>query len=91
MLKTNKCQFEVFDSLGTSAKFVTQNIPYQGTCEFNVTPLQLESSNTCGQFCLYFIIHRLHNFDLTFDNFMNDFFTDEPVLNEARVLQFLSQ
>ena len=74
ILKVAAKHYELFDSLGSSNSYVRQHIPYSGICQVNETPVQKQSSSSCGEFCLYFIIHRLFNLDLSFLYFLNDFF-----------------
>lgn len=91
LLKVEQGQFELFDSLGGDSKFLLQTLPYSGECTFNATPVQLAESTSCGEFCLYYIIQRLHNLDLDFDNFINDFFCAIPEVNELRVSAFINK
>ena len=89
-MKTDNGEYELFDSLGTTEAYVTQTVPFQGDCEFNTTPLQEESSSTCGEFCVFYICHRLFNLDLDYVTFLNDFFSDTCSENETRIATFLN-
>ena len=80
---------EVFDSLGTSESYIARNIPFKGIYEFNVTALQCDNSSLCGGFSLYFIIFRLFNLDLDFQQFLQDFFDINCSKNEIQVNEFL--
>lgn len=91
ILKTGKGSYELFDSLGTSRTFVTEKVRLPGQFKFNTTPLQADSSSTCGQFCVYYIVHRLHNLDLCYVDFLNDFFCELPSINETRITNFWSR
>ena len=91
VLKTGKGTYELFDSLGSSIVYVKNHLLLVGHYFLNTTALQLDVSASCGQFCIYYIIHRLHNLDLSFDEFLNDFFCDIPSINELRVHDFLQQ
>jgi len=95
LFRNNLQTLECFDSLGiddVKKQFLTDNFHLKKvrTIQFNKTRVQSLNSNTCGQFCVYFIYHRLHNLDLTFDEFINDFFDIEASKNEIRVSNFLS-
>ena len=88
LLKTARHHYELFDSLGSSDDFAREHIPYKGICEVNNIGVQKESSSSCGEFCLYFIIHRLHNLDMLFEHFINDFFSDNVDINEKQVEEY---
>lgn len=85
---------ECFDSLGIdeTKKSIILPIVTQFNIEaflkFNVTPVQNISSESCGKFCLYFILERLYNPDLTFDELLNSIFKESCEDNEAIVEQF---
>lgn len=83
--------FEVFDSLGGNQSFITSNVPEFGKfLEFNSTAVQSKDSNICGKFCLYFIINRLENLDLHFDEILNIIFNSNLNENEKKVNDFLN-
>ena len=79
----------MLDSLGTSQEYVTENVPFRGSCQFNQTKLQGDNSNSCGEFCLYYIVQRLHNLDLSYQEFMDDFFSLDTDVNEENIQTFL--
>jgi hypothetical protein len=56
--------------------------------EFNETPFQKEDSDTCGLFTIYFVFERLHNFDLSFDEILEDIFDISCEVNENTVKNF---
>ena len=81
---------EVFDSLGVSESFIKDNIPRIATSAFgNSTPVQPEDSKHCGEYCLFFILHRLMNIDLKFEELLNAVFCQDLKENERRVLEFI--
>ena len=90
LLRITQEEYEIFDSLGTSDEYVLQNIHFLGDCHLNTTILQDETSISCGQFCIFYIIHRLHNLDLDYSSFLNDFFSENVGINEERVSTFLT-
>ena len=92
--RVNKNLIECFDSLGindnekkhqliTACKFT-----HAVTLKLNNTQIQSSSTNTCGKFCLMFIVERLHNPDLDFEELMNYTFTDNEVENEKILDEF---
>ena len=88
LLKVARKEYELFDSLGSTQTYVQDNIPFKGICKVNKTPLQKDSTSSCGEFCLYFIINRLYNLDLSFEHFLSDFFTENQDINERRIHLF---
>lgn len=97
LYRTNKDLVECFDSLGIndlSKKTVLVNIcNFTGAKELKInnTQLQLLTSQTCGKFCLMFVIERLHNPDLTFDELLDFIFTDDCNENEKTVANFFDE
>ena len=92
--RREKNYFELFDSLGSSAKFVTKIFGKKSQhtiCDFNTTTLQDPRSKTCGEFCLFFIIQRIFNDDLSFEEVLNESFTDVLEDNEKRVKEFFEE
>ena len=93
ILRLNKFKYELFDSLTlnqekiellqTYCNFKTKYLKY------NKTIVQSDESTTCGQFCLYFIIHRMHNLDLSFSTLLNTIFSLNVTENEESVKTFL--
>ena len=83
--------FEIFDSLGSTEEFVTQFLRKQkrkGTREFNTTRVQAQDSEMCGKYCLYFIIQRIFNDDLDFEELLNEIFEANTAKNEVLVEEF---
>ncbi len=46
---------------------------------------------TCGDFCIYFIVHRLFNDDLCLVDLLNEIFSKEDVANERVVHEFVEE
>lgn len=92
LLRNDKDQLEYFDSLGiTSDKlnWLAENCSLKAkTIKFNKTQVQLDTTDTCGRFCIYFIFYRLHNLDLSFHNVINDIFVNNCLKNENKVNSF---
>ena len=95
-LRNSKSTIECFDSLGvnTDKKINLQrycNFRGVSEVEFNETIFQSNDSNTCGLFTLYYVIERMHNLDLSFQELLEDIFDDKNhELNEQKVLKFYS-
>ena len=94
LVRTSKVTVECFDSLGItpSKKAILENYcHFRGIKElqFNETPFQSEDSTSCGLFTLYFIIHRMHNLDLSFNELLEEILiADNTEKNELLVRQF---
>lgn len=93
-VRTSKSKIECFDSLGicSDKKEILQTYcHFRGIheIEFNETAFQTKDSNTCGLFTIYFVIQRMHNLDLSFDDLLEQIFDPENLEeNENNVLQF---
>lgn len=91
-VKTSSKFIEVFDSLGLNEikqEKLKEFCKFQPkTLHFNLNSFQSNSSSSCGQFCVYFIINRMFNLDLTFEELLNEIFTDDINQNEKTVIEF---
>lgn len=82
-------KYEIFDSLGNSVDKLANLLnlpPEQIIC--NEIPVQLESTNSCGLFSAYFLIHRYMNFDLLLSDLISDIFDTNKDYNEYIVANF---
>lgn len=93
LLRNDDNALEYFDSLGLSQTKLQSFLIYckikSKILKFNESPVQHQSSETCGLFCLYFIFLRLHNIDLSFDDVINEIFDKNEKINEVKVQDFL--
>jgi len=84
---------EIFNSLGyQSLESLMPYFKFRKAFEihFNREQLQEENSTTCGLFCIYFIIHRILNFEMPFEHVLEDIFSTNKIENENTVTQFCS-
>ncbi len=81
--------YEIFDSLGTTADFVRKVLRRKGHCEFNESALQSTKSDNCGEFCVYYIVERFFNYDLSYAELLLSAFHGNPEKNEEEVSNFL--
>lgn len=93
--RSSKSVIECFDSLGITIEkqnVLKDNFQYPGIkkLKFNYTQVQSNETNTCGQFCIFFIYQRLFNADLPFDELLNTIFSDDVSKNESEVETFVS-
>ena len=93
IVKLSTTVLECFDSLGIDNGkkiFLFSHLRQRGIkrIKFNVTQVQSSASDTCGWFVLYFLIHRYHNKDLSFNELMNEIFVFSQNENEKLVNTF---
>ena len=71
---------------------VLKSLKFHGVSNiiFNLTQVQGNESESCGQFCLYFLLERLQNLDFGFHELMNEIFVNDVKKNEEQVQKFLS-
>lgn len=81
--------YEIFDSLGSHFNKVKTNLKFKNAIYFsNGDAYQLPYSDTCGLFAITFVIERLMNIDIPFDDFLNDIFVTNKEKNENFVKEF---
>ncbi len=83
---------EVFNSLGTSAEDISKLLVVTdfSSVEFNSFQVQSAHSTSCGQFCIYFVIHRIVNLASSFCDICNAIFQHDCQENENSVLEFIN-
>jgi hypothetical protein len=95
IFKSQRNALELFDSLGVSDEketLIKEQIHIKSKyLSFNETQFQSDRSISCGKFCIYFIIHRLYNLDLNFDEFLEEFFDSDVEINEMKVEKFCEE
>ena len=92
-IKIQKGEFEIFDSLGTK---VDQLTPYFNFYEktnfiYNTTPVQSKESILCGKFVITFIVQRMLNQSIEFDELIEDVFSSDLLKNDSIVTEFCNQ
>ena len=82
---------KLFDSLGIDDKketLIRKFIPERFCILYNATAFQPKTSDKCGLFCLYFLIHKHYNSDSSMHEILSKIFTTSPQENEIKVAQF---
>jgi hypothetical protein len=94
-VRSDKDTIELFDSLGVDKEKLDLITKY---CKFNVkeiiyneTQFQTDFSETCGLFVIYFLIERIFNLDLSFEQLLHDIFYENKLTNEKKVIEFCSE
>jgi hypothetical protein len=85
-----------FDSLGIDHKksvLLKEFCKFKGITEIyiNETQFQLSTSETCGQFVIYFLIQKSYNKDLDFLDLLEDIFEKNLYENETKVKHFFEK
>ena len=85
-----------FDSIGIDdhkKNLLLKYCNFKGITEinFNETQFQLSTSETCGRFVIYFLIHRNYNKDLLFTELLEDIFDRNCFENEIKVKHFFEK
>lgn len=93
ILRYDNSSYELFDSLGLNddkKSLLKKYCKIKKDLIFNKTQFQRNDSDSCGYFCLYFIIERLHNYDLDFNDLLSNIFNSENLdANERQVSLFI--
>jgi hypothetical protein len=90
--QTEKKIIEVFDSLGIDNNkklLLSSNCKFKQELIFNTTPFQDINTSSCGSFVIYFVIERLFNLDLDFEEVLELILTADVLKNEKTVSDFI--
>jgi len=92
LLKSEPQTIEIFDPLATKIDLLKPYINFRGspTIYYNDGAFQLNTSTTCGMFCIMFIIERFQNFDLKYKQLLAEIFSIDPKINEKIVSDFIT-
>jgi hypothetical protein len=93
IVRSEKETVEVFNSLGVSSlEDLKPYLKFKQNLEliYNEQPFQSKDSASCGFFCIYFIVERILNFDMSFEHILEDIFSADCKINETKVVKFCS-
>ncbi|MBM3939130.1 MAG: hypothetical protein FJ333_10840 [Sphingomonadales bacterium] len=87
---------ECFDSLSVSPEkkiFLESHFNFKGLkfIAYNSTQLQPLESSLCGQYCLFYLYERYHNFDLDYSTLINEALSENVASNDQIVSQFYGE
>jgi hypothetical protein len=92
IIRSEENILEIFNSLGCSTlddlKPYLRNFSDKMVLEFNSDQFQPNTSKNCGYFCIFFIIHRVLNYDLSFATILEDYFSPNIAKNDQIVLNY---
>ena len=94
-LRYSKSTIVCFDSLSideSKKNLLTKNCKFRGVENilFNETKFQAEDTDSCGLFCLYFLIQSAFNQDLHFEVLLESIFKERTDVNEKIVKDFFA-
>lgn len=81
---------DLFDPLGLSndeIKGMSLTFEPKADIEFNSSPVQKKTSNSCGYYCLYFSIHRILNPDLSMRQIVTEDFSSTDLDDNLLVIK----
>jgi hypothetical protein len=92
-LRNSNYEIECFDSLGINSEKREKLLKFcsfkrMRQLKFNENIFQCKDSSTCGLFVIYFLIERMHNLDLTFNQVLEEIFENSDTQNELKVEEF---
>jgi len=91
--QSEKNCIELFDSLGITEEkkqLLREHCKFEKRqLIFNTTAFQDSNSSSCGLFALYFLIERMFNLDLDFEEILQLIFDSDISKNEKLVLDFV--
>lgn len=85
---------DVFDPLGLTEEKIKQwNLKFNGkhVVSFNGHQIQPDLSTSCGWFCLYFVIQRVYNPDLSMRQLLAEDFSLNPESNLEKIITFFTE
>ena len=94
IVKRDEHLIELYDSLGINKEESNQllwNVDKTSRAISNSTRLQPPGSDNCGKFCIYFILNRYLDWDLEFNDLLNELFSLDQNDNDKKVLAFLQE
>ena len=97
ILRSSRNTIECFDSLGITNEKKTflfnlfKAKPFIREIKINVDRIQSLTSETCGEFVIFFLFERLHNQDMSYDELINECFSTNIDQNENSVTSFYKE
>jgi len=87
-IEKNYC--EIFDSLGVKINELQTYFKFSQKLNFiyNTTPFQSTQSKLCGLFVITFIVERMLNQSMDFDEILENIFSSDTILNDEIVKEF---
>ncbi len=87
-------QLEFFDSfahISSDYGFKTLSLLYPNLQEIVYVNRRIQNYNSrvCGHYCIYFLVHRIHNYSL--DQIICSFSFHDTVWNDIQVFRFIKQ
>jgi hypothetical protein len=89
-IRLNNTECEIFDSLGVKINNILPYISFNQkfTFVYNSTPVQSLTSTLCGKFVITFLIERMLNQTMDFNDLLENIFVSDLSANDFNVTQF---
>lgn len=91
-IRLNDKECEIFDSLGLNMSTISPHFSFNHelTFVYNSTPIQSPNSKLCGKFVITFLIERMLNQTMQFDDLLETIFSSDLEQNDVIVERFCS-
>jgi len=92
-IRINNIECEIFDSLGAKIEIILPYVKFTHKLSFvyNSTPVQSLTSTLCGKFVITFLIERMLNQTMDFNDLLEDLFSVNLHLNDLKVIKFCNE
>jgi hypothetical protein len=89
-IRLNDIECEIFDSLGVKINSILPFICFNHklTFVYNSTPVQPLTSTLCGKFVVTFLIERMLNQTMDFNDLLENIFSLNLIENDKKVTEF---
>lgn len=89
-IRLNNAECEIFDSLGVKINNILPYVLFNQklTFVYNSTPVQSLTSRLCGKFVVTFLIERMLNQTMEFDDLLENIFVSDLSQNDLNVTTF---
>jgi len=92
-IRLSSDEIEIFDSLGFRPELVFPYLKFQKPFNiiFNTSPVQSKTSNQCGKFVITFIVERMLNQTMFFNDLVEEVFSKDLNKNDVIVNEFCNE
>lgn len=89
LVRLDGTNYQIFDSLGCDFDYLEKYLKFKNAkYTYNTQAFQSENTNTCGLYCLYWLVHRMMSISLSFNELLSEIFEINSSENEKKVLSF---
>lgn len=92
LVRTHGSEYQLFNSLGCKFETIEPWLKFKKPIySYNKEAFQLPTTNTCGLYCLYFIVHRMMSLELSYKELLSEIFEINTEKNEHLVRTFWTE